>query len=73
MGLGLTNDKNHNLNRRYFSEYLQKYNMDPDNIHELVFSKDFTKEERATLHTYLFLLIKHSVLLLIFFIFKIKG
>lgn len=51
-GLGLTNDKNHNLNRRYFSEYLQKYNMDPDNIHELIFSKDFTKEERATLHTY---------------------
>lgn len=51
MGLGLTSDTNHNLNRRYFSEYLQKYNMDADNIHELVFSKDFTKEERATLHT----------------------
>lgn len=51
MGLGLTNDTNHNLNRRYFSEYLQQYNMDADNIHELVFSKDFTKEERATLHT----------------------
>ncbi|KAG4075990.1 hypothetical protein HA402_003816 [Bradysia odoriphaga] len=51
LGLGLTNDTNHNLNRRYFSEYLQKYNMDADNIHELIFSKDFTKEERATLHT----------------------
>ncbi|KAJ6637940.1 NF-kappa-B-repressing factor [Pseudolycoriella hygida] len=51
MGLGLTNDTNHNLNKRFFSEYLQKYNADPDNIHELIFSKDFTKEERATLHT----------------------
>lgn len=53
-GLGLASDKNQNLNRRYFSEYLHKYHTDPDNIHELVFSTEFTKEERATLHTYVF-------------------
>ena len=50
-GLGLQDSSsNDNLNKKYFHNYLKTYRDDEKNIHELVFSKDFTKEERASLH-----------------------
>lgn len=38
------------LNHSYFMKYLSGFKNDESSIHELVFSKDFTKEERKTLH-----------------------
>lgn len=51
-GLGLlpSEESNSNLNRQYFMKYLSAYKNDESAIHELVFSKDFTKEERKVLH-----------------------
>lgn len=54
-GLGLSpsdssDASDNNLNRDYFMKYLNAYKHDESAIHELVFSKDFTKEERKILH-----------------------
>lgn len=47
-GLGLGADSK--LNQTYFTRYLTEFRNDESAIHELVFSKDFTKEERKSLH-----------------------
>lgn len=54
-GLGLLpsegdSGNNSKLNYKYFMKYLSEYKHDESAIHECVFSKDFTKEERKTLH-----------------------
>lgn len=52
-GLGLSStDKGHSLNsiRNAFFGYLSKYLRDPLATHDLVFAKEFSKEERKTLH-----------------------
>lgn len=51
LGLGPNTEPNNKLNHRFFADYLQKYRMDTHNIHELVFSTEYTKEERAALHS----------------------
>lgn len=47
---GADSNTNSNLNRSYFHKYLSGYQSDESSVHELVFSKDFTKEERKILH-----------------------
>lgn len=47
-GLGLSDQSQ--LNSTYFTNYLKKYRSDESALHELVFSKEFTKEERKNLH-----------------------
>lgn len=48
-GLGLTGDST-KLNSEFFFDYLTKYKIDESATHDLVFSKDFTKDERKILH-----------------------
>lgn len=50
LGLAPSDESDSNLNRKYFQKYLNSYKFDESAIHELVFSKDFTKEERKILH-----------------------
>lgn len=55
-GLGLSANKNSSTTndkqfKGQFYAYLRKYISEKDNVYELVFSKDFSKEERAMLHT----------------------
>lgn len=47
-GLGLSNSTK--LNYDFFVDYLTKYKTNESATYELAFSKDFTKEERKTLH-----------------------
>lgn len=51
-GLGLATDSPNSkkLNYDFFVDYLTKYKRDENATYDLVFSKDFTKEERKTLH-----------------------
>lgn len=39
-----------NVNQKFFRDYLKNYAYDDNNIHELVFAADYSKEERALLH-----------------------
>lgn len=48
-GLGLSSDST-KLNYDFFVDYLTKYKTDETATYDLAFSKDFTKEERKTLH-----------------------
>lgn len=48
-GLGLSSDSN-KINYDYYVNYLTKYKRDESATYGLSFSKDFTKEERKTLH-----------------------
>lgn len=48
-GLGLTSDST-KLNYNFFVNYLTKYKTDETATYDLAFSKDFTKDERKTLH-----------------------
>lgn len=54
-GLGLSpTDHPSMLDKQFkqkFYAYFRNYISDKDNVYELVFSKDFNKEERAMLHT----------------------
>lgn len=56
-GLGMSSSSiEHSSNddkqfKRQFYAYLRNYISEKDNVYELVFSKDFSKEERAMLHT----------------------
>lgn len=47
-GLGLSSENK--LNHEYFNQYLTKYKQDENATYDLVFSKDFSKEERKSLH-----------------------
>lgn len=51
-GLGLSTDlpNSKKLNYDFFVDYLTKYKTDESITYDLVFSKDFSKEERKTLH-----------------------
>lgn len=57
-GLGLakpsggSGGSGNSVDHKFFMGYLHRYKRDEDNIHELVFSKDFSKEERAALHSW---------------------
>lgn len=48
-GLGLTSDST-KLNYSFFQDYLTKYKNDQNATYDLAFSKEFSKEERKTLH-----------------------
>lgn len=48
-GLGLTSDST-NLNYDFFVNYLTNYKNNESATYDLAFSKDFTKDERKTLH-----------------------
>lgn len=48
-GLGLSYDST-KLNYDFFVDYLTKYKTDETATYDLAFSKDFTKDERKTLH-----------------------
>lgn len=48
-GLGLSSDST-KLNYDFFVDYLTKYKTDEAATYDLAFSKEFTKEERKTLH-----------------------
>lgn len=48
-GLGLSSDSG-KLNHDFFVQYLTKYKADETATYDLVFSKDFSKDERKTLH-----------------------
>lgn len=48
-GLGLSSDSS-KLNHDFFVQYLTKYKVNETATYELVFSKDFSKDERKTLH-----------------------
>lgn len=50
LGMEAATAANEQLNHRFMVDCLRDYVNDVDNIHELVFSEDFTKEERAKLH-----------------------
>lgn len=47
-GLGLTDSTK--LNYDFFVDYLTKYKTDESATYDLAFSKEFTKDERKTLH-----------------------
>lgn len=47
-GLGLTDSTK--LNYNFFVDYLTKYKTDDTATYDLAFSKEFTKNERKTLH-----------------------
>lgn len=47
-GLGLTDSTK--LNYNFFVDYLTKYKTNETATYDLVFSKEFTKDERKTLH-----------------------
>lgn len=51
-GLGLSSDSPNSkkLNHDFFVDYLTKYRNDDNATYDLVFSKDFSKEERKSLH-----------------------
>lgn len=50
-GLGLSSDPNANkLNYKFFNNYLTKFQTDESATYDLVFPKDFSKEERKSLH-----------------------
>lgn len=51
-GLGLSSDSPNSkkLNHDFFVDYLTKYKTDENATYDLVFSKDFSKEERKSLH-----------------------
>lgn len=48
-GLGLT-EKSSKLDYEFFEKYLTKYKTDETATYNLVFSKEFDKDERKTLH-----------------------
>lgn len=58
LGLAAATAANEQLNYGYMMQCLREYASDADNIHELVFSEEFTKEERAKLHQ---MAAKHSL------------
>lgn len=48
-GLGLSSDST-KLNYEFFVDYLTKYKTNETATYDLAFSRDFTKDERKTLH-----------------------
>lgn len=50
LGMAAATADNEQLNHRYMVDCLREYVNNVDNIHELVFAEDFSKEERAKLH-----------------------
>lgn len=49
-GLGMEDAVEVKIDAGYFRKYLNDYVLDQNNVHELVFSADYTKFQRAELH-----------------------